>query len=189
MVERNPAYAIIETGGIGYKLHITLNCYERLAGQDECSLLAQLIIKEDAHELYGFIDREEKDLFLLLRSVTKIGPNIARMILSSFKTEELKKAILNNDSSLISSVKGIGNKTAQRIVVELQDTISKEDHLAREEVSSGTSQLGMQQEATTALVALGFNKSSADKVVGQLIADQGSSVSVESIVKEALKRL
>lgn len=188
IVERNPAFVVVETGGgIGYRLNISLNCYDKLQGVEECSLVTQLIIKDDAHELYGFINYAEKELFTMLRGVTKIGPNSARVILSSFKPEELKKAILNNDATLISSVKGIGPKTAQRIVVELKDTIQKEEDNVTAFEQDDT-RADIQKESVTALVALGFSKNPVEKVVAGLISKDGHS-SVEEIVKEALKRL
>ncbi len=189
IVELNPAYVILQTNGMCYRLNISLHCHEQLQGKKNARLFTQMIVKEDAFELYGFADMREKELFMLLRTVSKIGPNLSRVILSSLQPAELVQAIINNNTSLISSIKGIGPKTAQRIVVELRDNIEKHFSASTAESFSPSGDANARLEAVNALVTLGFNKASVENTVNKLITASEGHVSTEELVKEALKKL
>ena len=188
LVNLTPAEAVIENNGIGYKMQISLNTYSRLQGQKECQLFTYQVIREDSHQLYGFYDNDERDIFLLLISVSGIGPNTARMMLSSMTAEETRTAIISNDVNRIKSVKGIGVKTAQKVIIELRDKVAKgieKSEIALAELA-GNSEL--REEAIGALIMLGFVKSAAAKVVNQLIKEN-PKYTIEEIIKLALKRL
>jgi holliday junction DNA helicase RuvA len=189
VADLNPAWVVIEVNGIGYKLNISLNCYEQLLGKSKCRLLTQLVVRDDGFDLYGFIDSAERELFMLLRSVSKIGPNLSRVILSSMKPSEIVEAIINNNTALISSIKGIGQKTAQRIVVELKDNMEKCFSVAKSSVDLSSGKGGIRNEAVTALVTLGFGKAAAEAAVDKQLADSSGNSNVEELIKEALKRL
>ena len=182
--ELSPAMAIIEANQVGYAVNISLNTYAALEGKAEAKLYIHEAIREDAFTLYGFAEKAERDLFLLLISVSGVGANTARMILSSFSVPELEAIISGENVSQLKAVKGIGLKTAQRIIVDLKDKVGKE-----------TSPLGAQiqthnnrEEALTALVLLGFNRSASAKVVDKIIAGD-PTISLEKIIKDALKQL
>ncbi|MCO4293147.1 Holliday junction branch migration protein RuvA [Solitalea sp. MAHUQ-68] len=186
-----PTYVIVETTGVGYHIHISLNTYSQIAdvgnnGSSLVKLHTYLSIKEDAHTLYGFADEGEKRLFIHLISVSGIGPNTARMMLSSITPVEIEKAIVNGDVPQIQRIKGIGPKSAQRLVLELQDKLKKE-------VGNSLIQLpqnnGVRDEALTALVMLGFAKASAEKVIDNLLRKADGELSVEGLIKESLKNL
>ena len=188
LVNLTPAEAVIENNGIGYKMQISLNTYSRLQGQKECQLFIYQVIREDAHQFFGFYDNDEREIFLLLISVSGIGPNTARMMLSSMTAEETRTAIISNDVNRIKSVKGIGVKTAQKVIIELRDKVAK--GIEKSEVAlaelAGNSEL--REEAIGALIMLGFVKSAASKVVNQLIKEN-PKYTIEEIIKLALKRL
>ena len=183
---KNPAFVVVEAGGVGYHINISLNTYSFLANTERCKLFTWLHVKEDSHTLYGFADEGERKLFLHLISVAGIGPNTGRMILSSFTPIEIQAAIVNADYPLIQRIKGLGAKTAQRLVLELQDKLKKE---------GGDSLITMPQhntvkgEALSALVMLGFVKSTAEKVLDQILKTSEDSLSVEELIKHALKKL
>ena len=187
--ELTPATAIIECGGVGYETSITLNTYSALQGKKETKLYIHETIREDAHLLFGFSNKQERELFLLLISVSGIGGNTARTILSAFTIAELCEAIATGNERAIKSVKGIGLKTAQRLIVDLKDKIS----------SIGVACTGGAQTAAvidndivdgavSALVMLGFPGSAASKVV-QNLAKANPSATIEQIIKLALKEL
>ncbi|HON18813.1 MAG TPA: Holliday junction branch migration protein RuvA [Salinivirgaceae bacterium] len=189
VVELNPTYVVLECRGIGYFIHISLNTFTGLQNQapsvKEMKIFIQTIIREDAHLLYGFLTTEERTLFRQLISVSGIGANTARMILSSMSPTELVAAISGGDITSLKNVKGIGLKTAQRIIVELKDKISTEtvsDHFFV------TPNNTIQQEALSALVMLGFPKKSVEKVVADLIKER-PKITVEELIKNALKIL
>jgi Holliday junction DNA helicase RuvA len=195
LAEINPAYAVIDTGGIGFILHITLNTYTRINGSENCKLYAHQVIREDAHVLFGFADLEERELFRLLISVSGVGPNTARLLLSSLNINELKDAIVSGRVGVLKSVKGIGEKSAQRIIVDLKDKIDKASPLSQKvEFSHNT----IREESLSGLVVLGFPKKLAEKAIDEVIKDlrqlEGSgsgtpALSVERLIKEALKRI
>lgn len=195
LAEINPAYAVIDTGGIGFILHITLNTYTRINNLDNCKLFTHQVIREDAQVLFGFADLEERELFRLLISVSGVGPNTARLLLSSLNVGELKEAIISGRVGVLKSVKGIGEKSAQRIIVDLKDKIDRTVLTPQKvEISHNT----IREESLSGLVILGFPKKVAEKAVDDVIRDvrqlavndqDAPALSVEKLIKEALKRL
>lgn len=184
--EKNPAYVVINCSGVGYMLQISLNTYSNIPDKGPVKLFTHQVIREDAHLLFGFADQDERELFRLLISVSGVGPNTARMILSSMLPVEIKGAIVNNNASMLQSIKGIGAKSAQRIVVDLRDKLEKEGFFKDENLvfSNNTKH----EEALSALVMLGFTKSSAQKAIAAILKKrQGVSLTTEELVKEALK--
>ncbi|MET1053853.1 MAG: Holliday junction branch migration protein RuvA [Pedobacter sp.] len=181
-----PAYVVVEAGGIGYHINISLNTYSALGAGERCKMYVWLHVKEDSHTLYGFIDEGERRLFLHLISVSGIGPNTGRMMLSSITPAEIQTAIVNADLPLIQRIKGIGAKSAQRLVLELQDKLKKE----------GTGSLiaaplnhTVREEALSALMMLGFAKLPAEKSIDNAIKNGGTDLTVEQMIKIALKNL
>jgi holliday junction DNA helicase RuvA len=184
LIEKSPTHAVIECGGVGYLVHISLYTFSKLPDAEACKVFTHLAIREDAHTLYGFIDENERALFRKLISVSGVGASTGRMILSSMSPGEVSEAILNGDVKLIQSIKGIGAKTAQRIIVDLQDKISKgEDSFEKVDVAGNTSK----QEALSALSSLGFDKTKAQKTLEKVIKTDGTNQSVEELIKRALK--
>jgi len=177
-------YVVIDIMGIGYHLNISLNTYEKIANLDACRLLTHVVIKEDAHQLFGFFDEEERELFRQLIGISGVGPNTARMMLSSLSTEELKRAIIGGDISLIKSIKGIGPKGAQRIVIELQDVLKKTNAGDMNIVFEKTRAV---DEALAAMQTLGFQRLQAEKAVSTVLRNSKGSLTVEEILKQALK--
>ena len=186
LVFKSPAYVVIDAGGVGYHINISVNTYSRLGDGEKCKLFTWLHVKEDAHTLYGFIDESERRLFLHLISVSGIGPNTGRMILSSITPQEIQAAIVNGNVSQIQRIKGIGPKSAQRMILELQDKLKKDgpDTLTMVPVN-----VTAKDEALSALVMLGFARSAADKVLDQEINKNGANLTVEQLIKFALKSL
>jgi Holliday junction DNA helicase RuvA len=185
LVEKNPTFAVIETNGVGYWLNISLNTYSQLPDNEFVILYTHLSIKEDAHTLYGFINKTEREIFRLLISVSGVGPSIARTMLSSMTTDEIQQAIASNNVSVIQSVKGIGVKTAQRVLVDLRDKISKTYAIDEVYVSQSNT---IKNEALSSLEVLGFNKKQVEKVVDKILLEN-NSLSVEVLIKNALKNL
>ena len=185
LVEKNPTDVVIDCNGIGYLVHISLHTYSQIPDQENISLYTYLQVKEDAHNLFGFSSKMERELFKLLLSVSGVGASTARTMLSSLSPDQIKEAIANADVALIQSVKGIGAKTAQRIILDLKDKVIKVYGI--EEVSAQKGNTN-QDEALSALEVLGFNKKQAEKVVQRIVA-QEPDAPVEQIIKEALKNL
>lgn len=185
VAELNPAYVVVESHGIGYSINISLNTYAALEKADNCKILIQEAIREDAHLLYGFAESEERDLFRHLISVSGVGAGTARMMLSSLKPAELRLAITEGNVAVIKAVKGIGLKTAQRIIVDLKDKIGK--HPGSGEIIAFSDNTA-REESLSALVMLGFARNSAAKVVDNLLKEDGK-LPVEEIVRRALKLL
>jgi len=183
---KNPAYVVVEAGGIGYHINISLNTYSSLADAERCKLYTWLHVKEDAHTLYGFADEGERRLFLHLISVSGIGPNTGRMILSSITPVEIQAAIVKADYALIQRIKGLGAKTAQRLVLELQDKLKKE---GVDSLISMPQHNTVKDEALSALVMLGFAKQTAEKTIDQILKITEGTLSVEQLIKQALKNL
>ncbi|PTQ99480.1 Holliday junction DNA helicase subunit RuvA [Mucilaginibacter yixingensis] len=183
---KSPAYVVIDAGGVGYQINISLNTYSRLGDAERCKLFTWLHVKEDGHTLYGFFEEGERRLFLHLISVSGIGPNTGRMILSSITPEEIQAAIVNGNVSVIQRIKGIGPKSAQRMILELQDKLKKEgpDTLTQMPVVNSA-----KDEALAALVMLGFARNAAEKVIDQDINKNGNNLTVEQLIKSALKSL
>ncbi len=184
--EKNPAYIVIDNQGIGYLINITLNTFAAIGEQTEVKLYVHLAIREDAHVLYGFYTEEERSLFLMLITVSGVGCNTARLILSSLTVKETIDAISSNNIKAIQSVKGIGSKTAQRIIVDLHDKVSKLNISDGEKTPLGCNTL--KEEALSALMVLGFNRTSIEKILDKLIS-QMENPSVEQLIKEALRLL
>jgi len=181
---KSPTYVFVDINGLGYRVHISIYTYEKIINLDECTLFTHLVIKEDAHQLYGFFDEEERDLFRSLIGITGVGPNTARMMLSSLSPEELKRAIISGDISLIKSIKGIGPKGAQRIVIELQDVLKKTSASDTMVVVNKTRAV---EEALAAMAMLGFQRAQAEKAISTVIRNTGGNMTVEEILKQALK--
>jgi Holliday junction DNA helicase RuvA len=185
LVELNPAYAVIECNGVGYYLNISLNTYSRLGESESCKLFTHLSVKEDSHTLYGFYEKLERKIFRMLISVSGVGASTARVILSSMQSTEIRDAIVSEDIALIKSVKGIGVKTAQRIVLDLKDKMLKAFDDIEISISSGNRN---REEALSALEVLGFPMKSVPKLIDKLI-EKKPQIEVEELVKEALKQL
>jgi holliday junction DNA helicase RuvA len=185
VTELNPAYVVLEAGSIGYCINISLTTYTALTGCESCRLWIHEAIREDAHLLYGFAGKEERELFRLLISVSGIGPNTARVMLSSLDPVSLGNAIADGDVNALKSVKGIGLKTAERVIVDLKDKIIRRA-TAGEIVTFADNTA--REEALSALVMLGFAKNSATKVVDNLVKEN-RNLPVEEIVRQALKLL
>lgn len=183
--EKTPAIVVIDCNGVGYGLQISLNTYEKIGDKSEVKLLTYLSIKEDSHTLYGFAEEEERQLFMQLISVNGVGTNTARMILSSLKPIEIKQAIAAGNWNLLKSIKGIGPKTAQRLVVDLQDKVKL---LNLNETGNISFKNPIVDEALSALVMLGFGKVEAEKILMK-IKQENPEFSVEQLVKQALKTL
>lgn len=187
IVELNPAYAVIDNHGIGYMLNISLLTYDNLSpvGQgNEAKLFVHEAIREDAHLLYGFSTKKEREAFLLLISVSGVGPNIARMIMSSMNVEDFSRAIAGNNVSLFKSVKGVGAKTAQRIIVDLKDKIKLADDTLLEKTDLAAGETF--DEALAALVMLGFTQQASQKALKSLFSSN-PALTVEQAIKQALK--
>lgn len=180
-----PTYVVVTTSGLGFYINISVNTCEKLRENTDCTLLLHEIIREDTFDLYGFFDENERTMFRLLISVSGIGANTARVILSKMTPSELATAILSGDSATIQSIKGIGGKTAQRLVLELKDKVNFVEGDTKIVAGQGNT---LKIESLSALVMLGYQKSSAEKVV-DAIMQESVQHSVEDIVKLALKRL
>jgi len=195
LAEINPVYAVIDTGGTGFILQITLNTFTKISGLQNCRLYVHQVIREDAHVFFGFADLEERELFRLLISVSGVGPNTARLLLSSLNVAELKEAIAKANVGGLKSVKGIGEKSAQRIIVDLKDKIDKGTAWTQKvEISHNT----IREQSLSGLVILGFPRKMAEKAVDEAIRElrqpadnenEPAVLSVERLIKEALKRL
>lgn len=185
VVEKNPTYVVLDNQGIGYFINISLNTFTAIGEQQHVKLFVHLAIREDAHTLYGFYTESERELFLQLITVSGVGCNTARLILSSMTVKEAVDAIATNNIRMIQGVKGIGAKTAQRIVVDLHDKVGKLE--AGGEISSlGNNTL--KDEALSALMVLGFNKASIEKVLDKLLKKM-ENPTVEDLIKESLRLL
>jgi len=184
---KDPTYVIIDVNGVGYQIKIPLSTYSSLPAGERCKLHTFLHVKEDAHTLYGFTTVAEKETFLLLISISGVGPNTGLMILSSLSVEEIQQAIAREDVRTIQQVKGIGAKTAQRVILELKDKIRKEVLTADTQSAPAKAHNTVRAEALSALVTLGFAKNVAEKTLDSIIKREGSSLSVEELIKFALK--
>lgn len=185
ITELTPAMAVTECNGIGYQVNISLTTYSSLTIGKEAKLYIYEAIREDAHLLYGFKDTREREIFMMLISVSGVGPNTARVILSSFTAAEMEQVIASGNSSILKSVKGIGAKTAERIIVDLKDKIKHDDSPFIVGIQSGREE---QEEAVAALSMLGYPQPAARKVV-QAIQKERPAAKVEEIIKAALKML
>jgi Holliday junction DNA helicase RuvA len=188
VVTRQPTHVVVEAGGIGYLLHITLNSYDQIAEGKDQKIYAWLQVQEDAHRLWGFYEPAERDVFLHLVSVSGIGPNTARLILSGMTPEECRQAILTDNELAFRQVKGVGPKTAKRVMMELKDKMLKTtgDPLMSK---AGAQKNQSVEEAMAALITLGFVKSQAEKVISQIVRDEGRDMPTETLVRMALRML
>ncbi|MFJ1329245.1 Holliday junction branch migration protein RuvA [Capnocytophaga canimorsus] len=186
LVEKNPTHLVVDCHGVGYFINITLNTYSTLPQNEAIKLYTYLQIKEDAHNLYGFLTKAEREVFVLLISVSGVGAGTARTMLSSLTAAQVRSAIINGNVATIQSVKGIGAKTAQRVILDLKEKMTKlqdfED-IPYNEVNTN------KEEALAALEVLGFVRKQAEKVVDRIIRTSSEQLSVEEIIKQALKNL
>ena len=186
---KNPTYVYVETGGVGYHVNISLNTYSQIEKAENVKLLTHMVVKEDSHTLYGFYDTDERKMFLHLISVSGIGPNTARVILSSMKPEEARNHILTENVAAFNLIKGIGPKTAKRLMLDLKDKLTKDGFVAGPNSEPGIPSNGhVHKAAISALIALGFPSSIVQKTIRQ-IAQKGELSDVESTIKKALKEL
>ena len=189
VAELNPAYVVLDNHGVGYMLNISLSTYDVLSRQnsrDEAMLYVYEAIREDAHLLYGFATKDEREAFMLLISVSGVGPNIARMVLSSMSVEEFSQAVAGNNVALFKSVKGVGGKTAQRIIVDLKDKIKLADDTLLQVKGQAAGEVF--DEALAALVMLGFSQQASQKALKSLFSSN-PALTVESAIKQALKMM
>ena len=186
LVEKNPTNVVIDCLGVGYFVNISLNTYSALESTDNVRLYTYLQIKEDAHTLYGFANKAEREVFVLLISVSGVGAGTARTMLSALTAAQVRSAIINGDVATIQSVKGIGAKTAQRVVLDLKDKMLKLQDLADEPSAIIHSN---KEEALAALEVLGFVRKQAEKVLDKVLRTANNELSVEELIKEGLNQL
>lgn len=186
LIEKNPTHVVIDCQGVGYFVNITLHTFSSLPEGEFIRLYTHLQVREDAHTLYGFLTKAEREVFVLLLSVSGVGANTARTMLSSLTAAHVRSAIINGDVVTIQSVKGIGAKTAQRVILDLKDKMMKlQDFDDVVHTESNTNK----EEALAALEVLGFARKQAEKTVDAIVKAASGSMSVEEIIKQALKNL
>jgi len=185
LVEKNPTYVIVECNGVGYFLNISLHTFSQVRDEENVQLFTHLQVKEDSHTLFGFVEKTEREIFRLLISVSGIGSSTARTMLSSLSPIQVRDAIANGNVSTIQAIKGIGTKTAQRVILDLKDKVLKVYDMG--EVSDSSKNTN-REEALSALEVLGFVRKQSEKVVDKVLAEDPSR-SVEDIIKQALKNL
>lgn len=185
MVEKTPTEVVIDCNGVGYQVNISLHTFGLLPDSEHIKLFTFLQIKEDAHTLFGFVEKAERELFKLLISVSGVGAGTARTMLSSLEPKHIIQSIASGDVATIQSIKGIGTKTAQRVILDLKDKVLKLYDLEEVSVSGYNTN---KEEALSALEVLGFNKKAAEKVVEKIVREN-PGVTVETIIKQALKNL
>ncbi len=187
LVEKTPTYVVVACGGVGYVMNISLNTSSKLQSDSTCRLYTeQTYVRDDLPRFYGFFEKEERILFRQLISVSGVGGNSAMLMLSSLSADDIQRAIASADVNLLKSVKGIGEKTAQRIIVDLKGKLGKMEGLTDKLVFSDNK---TRNEALSALVMLGFIKGSAEKAIDKVYRAEGNVVSVEHLIKQALKHL
>ena len=186
-VKKTPSYVYINVNGVGYDVQISLNTYSRIQELEKGMLQTHLIVREDAHVLFGFFDQTEKEMFLQLIAISGIGANTARVMLSYMKPDELSRAIVQGNSKALENIKGIGRKTAERIVVELRDKLARQPIEVDANISSFKNNT-LQSDALNALIALGINRQAADQAIQKVLA-QDPGVGVELLIKKALQIL
>jgi Holliday junction DNA helicase RuvA len=185
-VSKTPAQVHVDVAGVGYELQISLHTFSQIQDLDRGLLLTYLHIREDAHVLYGFFDRAEKELFIQLISVSGVGASTARMMLSSMKPEEITRAILQGNARQLESIKGIGKKSAERVILELRDKLGKS------KLETNISSLidnSLEQDALNALIALGIARPAAENAIRKVLSEGAQSLKVEDVIKKALKTL
>ena len=184
--DKTPAQVYIDVHGVGYEVNISLNTYSHIQGLEQGKLFTHLQVKEDGHVLYGFFEKAEKEMFLLLIGISGVGAATARMMLSSLKPEEVSRAIVQGNVKLLESVKGIGKKTAERLVLELKDKLGKQSLNETISPQWGNS---LQQDALNALVALGISRQQAEQSIQKIILAEPSVSKLEDLIKKALKAI
>lgn len=185
---KDPTHIIVDVGGMGYEVKISLNTYSQIKDKEDLLIQTYLHVKEDSHTLFGFYEKSEKTRFLDLLSINGVGPSTALMILSSLDAKELQAAIAHEDIQTIQSVKGIGAKTAQRIILELKDKMKKEGLLDKTMEITSRVDNTLKNEALSALTTLGINKAAADKTINLIMREYGDDIKLEELIKQALKR-
>lgn len=183
---KSPAQVTVDVNGIGFELNISLNTYSAIQQLNEGLLYTYLQVKEDGHVLFGFFDKQEKEMFLLLISVSGVGASTARMMLSSMKADEISKAIVQGNVKLLESVKGIGKKTAERLVLELKDKVGKGTIAS---VSSKPASMSIDEDALNAMVALGISKNVAEQTIHKILSSEPQLSSLEDLIKKALRAI
>ena len=191
IVEKNPAYVVLETNsGVAYHLNISLHTYSSLPEGESCMLHTYFYVKEDAQTLYGFVEKNEKILFTQLISVSGIGPTTAQLMLSSLNPQEIQQAIIQENETLIKSMKGIGPKTAKRVILELRDKLMKIDlGGGQTKLQTSVAQSTYKEEALNALLALGIAKHNAQKAIARVLRQDAEVKSVEELIKKALNMI
>ena len=184
LIEKLPTEVIVDCNGIGYSINISLNTFSKIGNDENIKLFTYLIIKEDSHSLYGFFDKSERSLFKLLISVSGVGASTGRMMLSSLSPNEIISAILNENVQIIQSIKGIGLKTSQRIILELKDKVLLLEGLEQEQLVLNTEST----EAASALEVLGYSQKQTSKILSKIIAEN-PGINVETLIKKALNKL
>ncbi len=189
IVYKNPAFIIVETsGGVGYRLNISLNTYAKIEKEENVRLLTHVQIREDAHVLFGFAEETERHLFQMLISVSGVGPATAQVLLSGMNADEVRSAILGENEAAFNKVKGIGPKTAKRIILDLKDKIVKDGGEAVSMMMSGGGNNTMRDEALSALMALGFQRIAVQKVLNKILTEK-TAATVEELIKTAIRQL
>jgi Holliday junction DNA helicase RuvA len=186
LVHKEPTFIILDVNGIGYQVSISLNTFSEIKDREDLKLVTYMHVREDAQILYGFINETEKQMFQHLISVNGVGPNTALVVLSYLPPNELRSAIVREDAAALQAVKGIGGKTAQRVILELKDKLRK-DPMEEGPGKPGLVHNTMRHEALTALMTLGITKSAAEKSVDSVLKLSGNTISLEDLVKQALK--
>jgi len=187
LIELEPTHLIIEVGGVGYQVIIPLSTYDAFKNQKEAKVLTHFHVKEDSQTLYGFNLPEERTVFLDLIGISGIGPSTSIGMLSAMNPNEIKSAIVAENVKQIQSIKGIGGKTAQRVILELKDRYKKEELISEPSHSSGLSNNSLRNEALSALINLGFAKNSAEKVIDKILQANQENITLEQLIKQALK--
>ncbi len=185
LVEKNPTHVVIDCGGVGYLANISLFTFEQIKDKENITLYTHLQVREDAHTLYGFYERTEREVFRKLLSVSGIGASTARLMFSSLSPSEITHAITSGDVDTIKSIKGIGAKTAQRVIVDLKDKLGKVENSSENLTFINNTN---QEEALSALETLGYTRKQSEKVVAKIVKMQ-PDISVENIIKQSLKNL
>jgi len=186
-VQKTPSFVYVDVNGVGYEVQISLNTYSKIQDLKEGTIQTHLIVREDAHLLFGFFDLAEKEMFLNLIAISGIGANTARVMLSYMQPDELSRAIIQGNSKLLESIKGIGRKTAERIVVELRDKLSKQSQDAGVNISTWKGNT-LHSDALNALIALGINRQAADQAIKKVL-EKEPDTTVELLIKRALQIL
>ena len=187
LIEKTPTYVVIDVNGIGYKIKISLQTFSSITQSEYCKLLTHLSVKEDSHTLFGFFDESERDLFRKLISVSGVGPSTAQVVLSTYSPDEIIHHITSGDVNAVKSIKGIGAKTAQRIIIDLQDKLAK--GLPTTDLLFSKMDNTIKEESLSALLALGFAKKGAEQKIDKVLKSNPEISSVEELVKTALSQM